>query len=182
MRRLSHLATLRSARAAENARKLRRDMTDAERRLWYYLRGKRCGGFRFRHQVPLGSYVVDFLCEEIRVVVEVDGGQHAQRAERDQARTAWLRQNGYEVLRFCNDEVKLDIEGVVEALLLKLHARPVAPSPALPQGGGSTSCPQGSRSFPPSSITRSGERVRPFAASGLLARAVRESSVVRAGS
>jgi very-short-patch-repair endonuclease len=100
-------------------------MTDAERKLWYHLRGGRFDGWKFRRHVPLGPYVADFLCEAARVVVEVDGGQHAERISRDEGRTRWLEERGYRVVRFWNDEVLGNIEGVLVTL-----------SPALSQGRG----------------------------------------------
>ena len=100
-------------------------MTDAEQRLWYHLRAGRFQHWKFRRQVPLGRYVVDFLCEEARLIVEVDGGQHAERIERDSARTQWLRAQGYAVIRFWNNDVLANIDGVLATL-----------SPALSQGRG----------------------------------------------
>ena len=100
-------------------------MTDAEQRLWYYLRAARFEGWKFRRQVPLGPYVVDFLCEQARLIVEVDGGQHAERISRDSTRTDWLRARGYAVIRFWNNDVLANIEGVLATL-----------SPALSQGRG----------------------------------------------
>jgi very-short-patch-repair endonuclease len=83
----SRLATLRRADSARHAKFLRSGMTDAEWALWYRLRGGRFEGMKFRRQVPLGPYVVDFLCERSLLVVEVDGGQHATQADRDVLRT-----------------------------------------------------------------------------------------------
>jgi len=100
-------------------------MTDAERKLWYHLRAGRFDGWKFRRQVPLGRYVVDFLCEEARLIVEVDGGHHAERIEQDSARAEWLRSQGYEVKRFWNNDVLANTEGVLATL-----------SPALSQGRG----------------------------------------------
>ena len=100
-------------------------MTDAERKLWYYLRARRFQEWKFRRQVPLGRYVVDFLCEEACLIVEVDGGQHAERIESDLARTRWLMSQGYAVIRFWNNDVLANIEGVLATL-----------SPALSQGRG----------------------------------------------
>jgi very-short-patch-repair endonuclease len=95
------------------ARKLRSNPTDAEMRLWSRLRRKQVDGHRFRRQVPLGSYVVDFACLEARLIVEVDGGQHG---ERDAARTAWLEAQGFRVLRFWNNDVLENTDGVIEAI------------------------------------------------------------------
>src|SRR5260221_493475 len=100
MRRTSHLGTLRASAATQKAKELRSQMTGAEQRLWYHLRAGRFQGWKFRRQVPLGRYVVDFLCEEARLVVEVDGGQHAERLEQDSARTQWLAAQGYAIVRF----------------------------------------------------------------------------------
>src|SRR3954463_3788359 len=100
----THLASLRTERSAAHAGELRTKMTDAEHRLWRHLRHRGFHGLKFRRQVPLGFYVVDFLCESQRLIVEVDGGQHAERAQRDECRTAWLRAHGYRVERFWNNE------------------------------------------------------------------------------
>lgn len=94
-------------------------------RMWYRLRAGRLDGWKFRRQVPLGPYVADFLCEQARVIVEVDGGQHGDRAQQDRVRTEWMEQQGYRVIRFWNNEVMGNIEGVLETL-----------SPALSQGRG----------------------------------------------
>ena len=86
------------------AKKLRTNMTDAERRLWYHLRAHRFEGHKFKRQVPIGRYVVGFACLHRKLVVEVDGGQHSESA-RDRQRDDWLRANGFQVLRFWNHDV-----------------------------------------------------------------------------
>ncbi len=93
-------------------------MTDAERLLWYRLRAGRFQGWKFRRQVPLGDFVVDFLCEAARLVVEVDGGQHGERIAiaEDAKRSQWLNRQGYRVVRFWNNDVMANMEGVLEAL------------------------------------------------------------------
>lgn len=91
-------------------------MTDAERVVWRQLRGKRLEGYRFRKQVPLGPYVVDFACMDPKLVVELDGGQHAARAARDAIRTSWLEAQGFRVLRFWNNQVALNMEGVLDTI------------------------------------------------------------------
>jgi very-short-patch-repair endonuclease len=116
MRHRSHLSFLRSPKVAASAKTLRANMTDAERKLWYYLRAHRFEGLGFRRQVPVGPYVADFLCEELRVIVEVDGGQHSERSHEDEERTAWLNARGYRVIRFWNNDVMGNMEGVWEAL------------------------------------------------------------------
>ncbi|MBC7109313.1 MAG: endonuclease domain-containing protein [Methanomassiliicoccales archaeon] len=101
------------------ARKLRREMTEAERLLWYHLRNRRLAGFKFRRQVPIGPYIVDFLCPEKRVIVEIDGGQHnfPDERSRDLERTRFLESKGYKVLRFWNNEVLGNPEGVLSVIL-----------------------------------------------------------------
>ena len=114
-----------------HASSLRRNMTDAENRMWYQLRGRRLGGYKFKRQWSLGRYVVDFCCIERRLVVELDGGQHSQ--ERDAARTAELENLGYRVIRFWNNDVLGNLDGVLAALLLELNS---IPHPGLlPQAG-----------------------------------------------
>ena len=109
--------------ASSIARSLRQNLTDAEQRLWSQVRRRQLEGFRFRRQVPLGPYVVDFACLAARLVIEVDGGQHGLRAEKDAARTSWLEANGFHVLRFWNNEVLGNTEGVLETIRRTLQDR-----------------------------------------------------------
>ena len=88
------------------ARKLRREMTDEERVLWSYLRNRQFLGLKFRRQVPVGPYVVDFLCESAKLVVELDGWQHGEREAYDVRRTGYLKTQGYRVVRYNNAEVR----------------------------------------------------------------------------
>jgi very-short-patch-repair endonuclease len=101
------------------ARKLRLTPTDAEIRLWSRLRRKQLEGFRFRRQHPLGPYVADFFCAEAKLVVEVDGGQHADDGD---TRTRWLAARGYRVIRFWNNDVLANTEGVLQMILEALRA------------------------------------------------------------
>jgi very-short-patch-repair endonuclease len=101
----------------DRARRLRRDQTQSEARLWEALRGGRLEGWKWRRQVPVGPFVVDFLCLEAAVVVELDGGVHAERAQRDARRDAWLRARGLQVLRFWNREVDADLDRVCWMIL-----------------------------------------------------------------
>ena len=89
------------------ARELRRNQTDAELRLWGYLRARRLLGAKFRRQVPIGRYIVDFLCKELGLIVEADGGQHTEQEIYDARRTAWLEAQGYTVIRFWNVDIML---------------------------------------------------------------------------
>jgi very-short-patch-repair endonuclease len=106
----------------ELARELRKNMTDAERRLWSRLRGRQFGGFKFRRQAPIGPYIVDFVCFERKLIVELDGGQHVVRASEDDARTSWLKSQGFEVLRYWNHDVFGDIGPLLEAIWFALRA------------------------------------------------------------
>jgi very-short-patch-repair endonuclease len=119
--------------ASTRARELRRNLTDAERRLWWKLRYRKVGGYRFRRQVPIGPYIVDFACLSQRLLIELDGSQHGGNFAYDQARTRWLESRGYRVLRFWNGDVLQDIEGVLEAIHRALLETP-HPNPP-PQGG-----------------------------------------------
>ncbi len=119
--------------ASPTARRLRQYPTDAEQRLWSRLRQRQIEGARFRRQAPIGPYVVDFVCFGARLVIEVDGGQHAQQQDRDAQRTTWLEAQGFRVLRFWNHEVLGNIEGVAETIAGALRAPPL-PGPA-PHGG-----------------------------------------------
>ena len=106
--------------ASKNARELRKDSTDAERRLWSRIRLKQLGGFRFRRQQPIGTYIVDFFCPEASLIIEIDGGQHDASAGRDALRTRWLEERGYKVVRFWNNEVLENIDGVLSVILAEL--------------------------------------------------------------
>lgn len=114
------------------ARRLRRNSTDTERLIWQRLRGRRLGGFKFRRQRPISGYVVDFVCMERMLVVEIDGGQHEWRAAQDERRTVALEAAGFRVVRFWNNDVMADIDGVLRQLLLVLEAAETqeAPSPS----------------------------------------------------
>ncbi len=108
------------------AKKLRKDSTDTERLLWKHLRAKRFEGLKFRRQEPIGKYIVDFICYEKRVIIECDGGQHALQTEKDQERDRWFKAQGYRVLRFWDNEVFQNTEGVLETIL---EACRTSPSP-----------------------------------------------------
>ena len=98
------------------AKTLRKRLTDAEHVLWKHLRSKQFGGLKFRRQQPIGSYIVDFVCFERRIVIEVDGGGHAFEKVKDNERDRWLRGEGFKVLRFWNNEVLQNIDGVLEVI------------------------------------------------------------------
>jgi very-short-patch-repair endonuclease len=120
-------------RTRVRARELRKNPTDAERLLWRKLRLWQIDGFKFRRQQPLGIYIVDFACLEKRLVIEIDGGQHAEDALYDRRRDDWLRAQDFIVLRFWNHDVLNNITGVLERILQTLQNTPyLNPSP---QGG-----------------------------------------------
>lgn len=101
----------------EFARRLRREQTPQERELWTRLRDRRLGGYKFRRQHPIEPYTVDFYCAECRLVIELDGGGHADQQDYDQARTRYLERNGYRVIRFSNRQVNREMPAVLEAIL-----------------------------------------------------------------
>jgi very-short-patch-repair endonuclease len=102
------------------ARELRRNATDAERHLWFALRDRRLAAYKFRRQRPIGPFIVDFACIEHRLVIEADGGQHADNPA-DDARTAWLMSQGWRVLRFWNNDILVNTEGVLLSILEALR-------------------------------------------------------------
>lgn len=108
------------------ARGLRRQSPPAERLLWAQLRDRRLGGFKFRRQRPIGPYFVDFVCLERKLIIEVDGASHDFTIEHDALRDARLRTSGYRVLRFRNDEIRGNSDGVRQAILNTL-AEPPSP-------------------------------------------------------
>lgn len=111
------------------ARELRRQATDAEHLLWKHLRGRRLAGYKFRRQVVIEPYIVDFVCIETKLIVEADGGQHMEQMEYDAKRTDILQSMGYEVMRFWNNEILMDINVVLEQIRNRLIE---APSPQPP--------------------------------------------------
>ena len=122
----------------ERARALRRAMTEAERCLWQQLRAHRFMGLKFKRQKPLGRYIVDFVCLEIGLIIELDGGQHAQQQAYDQRRDRCLEGQGFTVMRFWNHEVLLHMDAVLEQVRLWVEQQqPSPPTPLLPAGEGS---------------------------------------------
>ena len=107
----------------ESARELRNNPTDAERRLSQKLKRRQISGVKFRRQQPIGPYIVDFVCFERRVVVEVDGSQHSEQLHYDEQRTRWLEAQGYRVLRFWNNDVLANTEVVAQAVLDEVEKR-----------------------------------------------------------
>jgi adenine-specific DNA-methyltransferase len=104
-------------------RELRRKQTDAEKALWIKLRNKQLGGVKFRRQQPIGPYIVDFTSLERKLVIENNGGQHNEEKmrEKDEERTRWLKERGYQVLRFWDNEVLMNMKGVLEKTMEALR-------------------------------------------------------------
>ncbi|OFZ69486.1 MAG: DNA (cytosine-5-)-methyltransferase [Betaproteobacteria bacterium RBG_16_58_11] len=125
-------------RLLNNAKNLRSSQTEAEQRLWYHLRAHRFMDLKFKRQKPMGSYIVDFVCVEHRLIIELDGGQHADDVTYDQHRDAWLRGQGYTVLRFWNNDVMQQLDGVLEQIRLTLSPTPL---PQVGEGSNSESLP-----------------------------------------
>jgi very-short-patch-repair endonuclease len=117
------------------SKQLRKTATDAEKRLWKYLRMKQIYGLKFRRQESIGTYVVDFVCYEKKIIVEADGGQHNQSAS-DIERDDWLQSQGFIVLRFWNHEILTNTDGVLEMIQRNCTQR--SPSPTPPIKGGAT--------------------------------------------
>ena len=115
------------------AKTLRTNQTEAEQRLWYHLRAHRFMGLKFKRQKPMGRYIVDFVCMERQLIIELDGGQHAEQMAYDQHRDAWLRSQGYTVLRFWNNEVMHQLEDVLEQIRNTISLSP-SPSPTRGRG------------------------------------------------
>ena len=110
----------------ERARRLRSASTDAEATLWNRLRGRRLNGYKFVRQEPIGQYTVDFICRERRMIIEVDGGQHAD-SQSDAVRDKWLTDHNYRVLRFWNHDVLRNMAGVIEIIATALAEGPPHP-------------------------------------------------------
>ncbi|MDM0114648.1 endonuclease domain-containing protein [Variovorax sp. J22R133] len=130
--------------AQRNAKTLRRDMTDSERKLWTGLRSEQLG-VKFRRQHPLGSYIADFACLAPKLIVELDGSQHLVQQGYDAKRTAFFNAQGFEVLRFASNEPFINFEGVMQTILNRLgELSAVCPHPGLPPEGEGVN----TRSFP----------------------------------
>ena len=116
----------------DRAKAMRTAPTEAEHRLWQILRAKRLAGYKFKRQMPLDHYIVDFVCLAHRLVIEADGGQHSQEA--DARRDAYIRSQGFRILRFWNDEIFTNEDGVITAILDALSTPLPNPSPARGEG------------------------------------------------
>ncbi len=122
--------------STEHARALRKNMTDAEKCLWRQLNRGQIDNLRFRRQEPIGNFIVDFVCFERTLIVELDGGQHADQTAYDERRTRWLESQGFCVLRFWNNAVLQNTSGVLEVIRDALEKRRCPPTLTLPHKGG----------------------------------------------
>jgi primosomal protein N' (replication factor Y) len=113
-------------KSSSQSKNLRRDSTDAEQVLWDALRNRQMKGYKFRRQHPLGKFIVDFACIAHRLVIEADGGQHADNPD-DAIRTAWLETNGWRVIRFWNNDILANPDGVLDEIMRLLQPNPHPP-------------------------------------------------------
>ena len=149
-------------RQRSRAKQLRQTMTRAETLLWRYLKAGHLDNLAFRRQVPMGDHIVDFACHSARIIVELDGESHdfAERQGRDRARDRWLAGRGYIVLRFTNDQVLTNLEGVLftvrETAQARLRGAP--PSLSLPRKGGGNAQTSASQETVPSPTSPVGGR------------------------
>jgi len=104
-----------SAKSKAIVKRLRRDMTGAEKKLWYSIRRKQLG-VKFRKQQPLGRYIVDFVCFEKKMIIEIDGGEHFENKD-DEIRDEWFKRQGYKILRFWNNDVLTNTDGVIQLII-----------------------------------------------------------------
>ena len=128
-----------SPRLRERARQLRGHQTEAEERLWFHLRAHRFMGLKFKRQKPMGRYILDFICYAPKLVIELDGGQHAEQVAADRERDAWLEAQGFRVLRFWNNQVLGETDAVLEAIrraVLVAEAEDPLPNPSPLRGEG----------------------------------------------
>lgn len=113
---------------------MRQNMTEAERRIWEILRSQQMKGYKFRRQLPIGRYIADFVCHEARLIVEIDGGQHDRSSPQEAERSIFLHNQGYRVLRFWNNEVLANLDGVHQTIAEELGR--ITPTQTPHRGGG----------------------------------------------
>lgn len=125
----------------QRARRLRAQLSDAEQKLWRALRREQINGLSFRRQHPVGAYALDFYCPALHLAIEVDGGQHAEATivKKDRKRSEYLAEHGIHIVRFWNNDVLGNLNGVLEEIVRLAHERKMTPSPTLPLSGGGRS-------------------------------------------
>jgi len=125
---------MRNRIAQRRSRILRNNSTDAERFLWQRLRGRQMGGYRFRRQVPIGSYIADFVSIDAKLVIELDGGQHQEKRAYDERRDRFMKTLGYRIIRFWDTQIFKETDAVLETIMRELES--VRPHPSLPPQAG----------------------------------------------
>jgi very-short-patch-repair endonuclease len=143
----------------EFAKHLRHSMTESENKLWRHLRAHRLNGEKFRRQQPIGPYVVDFVHFGARVIVEADGGQHND-APRDEKRDTWLRAQGFKVMRFWNNEIMSNLDGVLVTVMAAVTELPLSPGPS--DGATSHSTRLAKKRQPSRWLSRKGRGVKTY--------------------
>ncbi len=121
-----------SPKTKDNSRNLRKNMTDVEQMLWAKVRGRQLQGFHFRWQHPIGDYIIDFICLELKLIIELDGSQHQDQQQYDMNRSQWLQTKGFELLRFWNSDILDNFDGVMQTIYSYL----APPQPSLFKGEG----------------------------------------------
>ncbi len=116
-----------SPKIKNNSRHLRNNMTDVERMLWAKVRSRQLQGFRFRRQHPIGRYIVDFVCLELKLIIELDGGQHMDQRQYDTNRSQWLQINGFKTVRFWNSDILDNPDGVMQTIYMHLPQPRLSP-------------------------------------------------------
>ena len=123
-----------ATRDTNRAKELRNQATPPEKRLWLQLKNRQLAGYKFSRQMPVGPYFCDFLCRTLNLIVEIDGQGHGQTQAYDTARTAFLNREGYAVIRFTNDQIMNQLEGVLTEIELAVAGRPT-PGPSRKREG-----------------------------------------------
>jgi very-short-patch-repair endonuclease len=151
------------------ARAMRHHATPHEHQLWQHLRAGRLHGFKFKRQQPLGNYIVDFVCFQTRLIVEADGGQHADQTAYDTQRDQWLISQKFKVLRYWNNDIAQNLDGVLEQILAACLSRaapalqsPPSPQPLPREGGGANEVLPDAGNLPPSPLAGEGLGERGF--------------------
>ncbi len=128
---------------AQRARELRKTQTPYEEKLWRYLRGKRFSGFKFKRQEPIARYIVDFVCYEAKLIIELDGSQHLENKSHDENRDYWLKEQGFNVLRFWNHQLTKQTKNVLDEIWNALQSKTPSPQPSPIKGEGAALSSEG---------------------------------------